>query len=162
MIRIATSADVASINAITNWAIEGTHAHFATESESLEQTRAQFDGAGDRYPWVVSEVDGEVVGFARAKAWNPRGAYGRSVEISVYVLPAHHGRGLGRGLYARLIDLLRERGFTQAVGGIALPNDASVRLHESFGMRHVGTFRRIGIKNGVWRDVGYWQLDLEG
>lgn len=162
MIRDAADGDVGAINAITNWAIAETHAHFATDPEPIEQTRALFAGAGDRYPWLVAEVDGEVVGFARAKAWNPRGAYAGSVEISVYLLPAHHGKGLGKALYARLIEAVRERGFTQAIGGIALPNEASVRLHEAFGMRHVGTFERIGIKDGVWRDVGYWQLGLGG
>lgn len=161
MIRAAGDKDVLAINTITNWAIEHTHAHFATEPEAVEQTQASFEGTAGRYPWLVAEADGEVVGFARAKAWNPRGAYDGSVEISVYLLPDHHGQGLGRALYARLIDELRERGFKQAVGGIALPNEPSVRLHESFGMRHVGTFERIGCKGGVWRDVGYWQLALE-
>ena len=159
-VRPATPDDVPAINHITNWAIAHTHAHFATEPERLEDTAAQLDAADDRYPWLVAETDGAVVAFARAKPWNPRGAYAASVEISVYVLPDHHARGVGRSLYERLLADLRARGFRQAIAGIALPNDASVRLHETIGMRHVGTFTDIGVKHGVWRDVGYWQMPL--
>jgi phosphinothricin acetyltransferase len=159
-IRPATADDLPAVNAITNWAIAHTHAHFATEPEPLEDTAGAFEAAADRHPWLVAEADGAVVAFARAKPWNPRGAYAHSVEISAYVLPDHHARGIGRALYDRLLDDLRARGFRQAVAGIALPNDASVRLHESIGMHHVGTFERIGVKHGVERDVGYWQMAL--
>ena len=68
--------------------------------------------------------------------------------------------GLGRQLYDALLDTLRAQGFTQAIGTIALPNDASIRLHEAVGFRRGGVFREVGFKRGQWLDVGYWQASL--
>jgi phosphinothricin acetyltransferase len=160
-IRAATDDDLAAIVAITNWAIEETHAHFATEPWTIEGARAELEACRARHPWFVAVVDGGVVGYAKCKAWNPRGAYASTAEISAYLLPDFHGRGIGKALYAKLVPEARARGLLSLIAGIALPNDASVRLHESIGMTHVGTFRKVGIKHGVWRDVGYWQMSLQ-
>lgn len=159
-IRPATQDDVHAINAITNWAIEHTDAHFALTPEPLEETLAAFHAAGECSPWLVAQDD-QVVGFARSKPWNPRGAYAWAVEVSAYIHPAHHARGVGTALYTDLFDRLRALGFRTVIAGITLPNAGSVRLHEKFGMTHVGTFRRVGFKNGRWHDVGYWQIEWQ-
>jgi L-amino acid N-acyltransferase YncA len=80
--------------------------------------------------------------------------------VSAYVHAAHRGQGVGTLLYEALIERLRARGFVSAYAGIALPNDASVRLHESLGFEPVGVYRNVGYKLGAWRDVGWWQLSL--
>ena len=72
----------------------------------------------------------------------------------------HHRRGVGRALYGTLFDLLSRQGFTTLLAGIALPNEASVGMHEALGFELVGVYRRIGWKDGAWRDVGWWQLLL--
>jgi phosphinothricin acetyltransferase len=112
------------------------------------------------HAWLVAEEDGAVAGYAYASPHRDRAAYRWAVDVAVYVGDAFMRRGVGRALYAALLPLLAERGFRAACAGIALPNDASVRLHEAFGFELVGVYRRIGFKAGAWRDVGWWQLDL--
>lgn len=113
------------------------------------------------YPWLVAERDGEVIGYAYACPHRARPAYRWAVEVSVYVAADEHGHGHGRALYAELIERLRRQRFHVACAGITLPNEASIALHESAGFVPVGTYRRIGWKDGAWRDVGWWQLDLQ-
>jgi phosphinothricin acetyltransferase len=83
------------------------------------------------------------------------------VETTVYVGEGAQRRGVGRLLYARLLDLLRAQGFTQAIAAISLPNDASVKLHELAGFRRAGVYRQVGWKLGRWVDVGLWQAELQ-
>jgi phosphinothricin acetyltransferase len=110
--------------------------------------------------WLVAEHDGTVAGYAHATPHRDRAAYRWAVDVAAYVADAHRGRGVGRALYAELLPALRARGFKSACAGIALPNDASVALHESTGFEPVGVYRQIGFKAGRWRDVGWWQTIL--
>lgn len=112
------------------------------------------------HAFLVDERDGRVAGFAYAGPHRERAAYRWAADVSVYVDPAFHRRGVGRALYATLLPQLRERGFRVACAGITVPNPGSVGLHESFGFEQVGVYRGIGFKHGAWRDVGWWQLQL--
>src|SRR5690606_39143142 len=99
-------------------------------------------------------------GYAYAARWKGRCAYRYSVESTIYLdLGARRG-GIGTVLYAALLERLRSRGYHAVIGGIALPNDASVRLHEQLGFRKVAHFPEVGFKLGRWVDVGYWQIIL--
>ncbi len=113
------------------------------------------------YPWLVAEREGAVVGYAYACPHRARPAYRWAVETSVYVAAAAQRSGHGRALYAELTDRLRHQRFQVACAGITLPNPASVALHEAVGFVPVGTYRRIGWKDGAWRDVAWWQLELQ-
>ena len=73
---------------------------------------------------------------------------------------AARGRGVGKALYRELLRALRTQGFVNAYAGIALPNEASVRLHESVGFEPIGVYRGVGFKRGEWRDVGWWHCRL--
>ena len=165
-VRLACDADLGAIVAISNRAAADTAANFAIEPEPLEDWRTAFEKTREGMPWFVAELAGShdrnriVAGFCRATPWRGRCAYSHSVETTVYVAPEHHGQGIGRALYERLIDTLRAQGYRSAIGGITQPNPASVQLHESFGFTRVAMFQRIGWKFGSWHDVGYWQLDL--
>jgi L-amino acid N-acyltransferase YncA len=112
------------------------------------------------YPWLVAERDGAVAGFAYASQHRERASYRWAADVTVYLDPIHHRRGIGRALYEALFALLRAQGFHVAVAGITLPNAASVGLHEALGFELVGIYRNIGYKAGAWRDVGWWQLQL--
>ena len=115
----------------------------------------------ETYPWLVCERGGEVVGYAYACPHRSRPAYRWAVEVSVYVAEGQRRSGGGRALYGELVRRLRGQGFHVACAGITLPNEASVALHESLGFVPVGVYRRIGWKDGAWRDVGWWQLELQ-
>ena len=108
-------------------------------------------------PWIVAESDGQIVGYAYANRWHSRAAYQRSSETTVYLDPNHCGRGVGSRLYERLLELVGQTEIHTVVGGIALPNDASVSLHERFGYKKAAHYSQIGFKFGRWIDVGYWQ-----
>ena len=159
-IRLATTADAAAIARIyapfcTNSAIT-----FETEALSADQMAERLRKLGEKYPWLVMEVNGDVAGYAYAGPHHERAAYRWATNVSVYVDDQYRRSGIGRRLYESLFNVLRLQGFVQAIAGITLPNDPSVGLHESLGFKLVGVYRNIGHKMGSWRDVGWWQLTL--
>ena len=111
-------------------------------------------------PWLVAESSGDVLGFAYASKWKGRCAYRYSVESTIYLDPDRTGNGTGTELYASLLDAIRTTSTHAVIGGISLPNDASVALHEKLGFRKVGHFDEVGYKFDQWVDVGYWQVTL--
>ena len=113
-----------------------------------------------RWPWLVCEIDGAPAGYAYGSGHHERAAYRWAIDVTVYVDPAHHRRGVGRALYSQLLALLTAQGYHEACAGITLPNPPSVGLHESLGFRPVGVYREIGFKHGRWWDVGWWQRTL--
>lgn len=128
--------------------------HPAVMADRIKQCQA----AG--LTWLVAERHGRVLGYAYAVPWKPRQAYRRSCETTIYLDPDHTARGVGRRLYADLVERLADLGMHTAIGGIALPNPASIALHESLGFEKTAHFREVGFKHGRWIDVGYWQLLL--
>jgi L-amino acid N-acyltransferase YncA len=160
VIRTFEVGDVAHACRLTNHFIQHTAVHFGASPVEVEEIAAQWVAGRERYPWVAAEVAGEFAGFAKAGLWRAREAYSLTAEVTVYVEPRFHRRGVGRALYAELLSQLRAAGFHTAVGGITLPNAASVALHEGLGFRHVGVFREVGRKFELWHDVGWWQLML--
>jgi phosphinothricin acetyltransferase len=163
MIRPATAQDAAAIAAIYAHYVEHTTISFEEQVPSAaEMARRIDDVAAHGLPWLVLEQDGRIAGYAYGGIWKGRSAYRHTVEASVYLDPTAGGRGYGSRLYDALFDVLREQGRHSVIASIALPNPASVALHERFGFAQVGRFREVGRKFGQWHDVGYWQLLLEG
>lgn len=129
-----------------------------TQGEILQRiTETQDSGL----PYLVVEDNGNVVGFSYASKWKGRCAYRFAVETTVYLAPDCGARGLGSLIYTELLKQLSSNGMTTAIGGISLPNEASIALHEKLGFAKVGHFKRVGHKFGKWVDVGYWQKELE-
>jgi phosphinothricin acetyltransferase len=157
VIRNARRDDFVSLAAITNHYIESTSIHFGYEPVSADQLAESWT---DRYPWVVAEDAGKVVGYAKAGSWRDRAAYQWTTELGLYVEPGVHRRGFGRALYAALLDQLVTRGFRSAIAGITLPNDPSRAFHEAFGFVSIGTFREAGYKHGAWHDLEFFQKRL--
>lgn len=160
-LRPAQASDADAICAIYNHYVTTTAISFEEEPVSqadMAQRIADVNAAG--LPWLVLEVDGRVVGYAYATKWRVRPAYRHSVESSIYLDQAFTGRRLAGALYRALLDELRARGLHRAIAGIALPNAASVGIHEKLGFRKVAHFSEVGKKFGCWRDVGYWELAL--
>lgn len=160
-IRAALAADAAALCSIYNRYVAETAVTFEEEPVSSdEMARRIANVLSASLPWLVAERGAEVVGYAYAAPWRARPAYRHSVEITAYVARRHAGRGVGTRLYGQLLPALRSRGVHAAIGGIALPNDASVALHEKFGLRKVAHFEQVGFKFDRWIDVGYWQRIL--
>lgn len=160
-IRSATAGDAASIATIYNYYITNTVISFEEEAVSTVEMAARIQEVQSLYlPWLVVTEGKAVLGYAYAAKWRVRHAYRFAVEVSVYLDPLHSRRGLGSMLYSRLLADLESLGTTVAIGGIALPNEASVRLHERQGFHKVAHFEKVGFKLGRWIDVGYWQRSL--
>jgi phosphinothricin acetyltransferase len=140
--------------------VEGSAVSFEERAPDAGEMAARIERYGASHAWLVAEREGRVVGYAYATAFNERPAYRWSTSVSVYIAEDARGHGIGRALYGALFDRLRERGFRMACAGITLPNEASVGLHESLGFERVGVNREIGWKDGAWRDVGWYQLEL--
>jgi L-amino acid N-acyltransferase YncA len=128
---------------------------------SVEETRARIEATLLRWPWLVYEDGGEVLGYAYASKHRERAAYRWSVDVSVYVRENARGRGIGRSLYLALFRILREQGFHHAFAGIALPNVASIALHRSVGFAPVGVYREVGFKFGAWHDVAWMECAIQ-
>ncbi len=111
--------------------------------------------------WLVAERGGAIAGYAYASPHRERDAYRWAVDVAVYVDARHRRAGVGRALYEELLDRLRGRGYRVACAGVTQPNPASEALHAALGFQPVGTYRRIGWKAGAWRDVRWWQLELD-
>ncbi|MEQ5834994.1 arsinothricin resistance N-acetyltransferase ArsN1 family B [Marinobacter sp. NFXS9] len=162
MIRNATVGDAGRIADIYNHYIEQTVITFEEEPVTADTMAARIRACQDRgLPWLVLEEAEQVAGFAYAGEWIARPAYRYAVEVTVYLDHAQVRRGQGSRLYEALFAELRERGIHTVIGLIALPNDASIALHEKMGMDKVAHLREVGFKFGRWLDVGYWQGTLQ-
>lgn len=162
IIRLMEARDAAGLARIINWSARELPVNFQTSEITPAEAETLWKERRERYPYFIAEVEGEIAGASWAAPWKPKEAYAWTAEVSVYVLPEHQGRGLAGRLYARLFDTLEAQGYRALLAGIVVPNDASVRLHERFGMKPAGVLEGVGHKMGAWRDVGYWMKRLGG
>jgi phosphinothricin acetyltransferase len=161
MIRPAKPEDSEALAEIYNYYICHSLATFEEQEVNAAEMQARMSAvAGLGFPWLVAQEGNAVIGYAYANRWRERSAYRFSVESTVYLAQHASGRGWGSRLYQALFDELRQRDVHVVIGGITLPNPASVALHEKMGMRKVAEFPEVGFKQGQWLDVGYWQLNL--
>jgi len=160
MIRAIQSEDAGPISAIYNHYVANTIITFEEAPVSVEEISRRVARVSNEFPWLVIDIEGRVAGYAYASEWNERSAYRYSVQSTIYLAPDHVGKGVGTELMLALIEQLRRRPIHEVIAGVALPNDASTRLHEKLGFKKVAHFREVGYKCGGWIDVGYWQLRL--
>lgn len=158
VIRLAGPDDAADIAAIYRPYVEGTRISFEEEAPDAAEMAQRM--ANPIHPWLIAEEDGTALGFTSTSPMRNRKAYRWSVETGIYLDPLAQGCGLGRKLLAEHLALLEHQGFVTIVAGIALPNPASIALHEKLGFRLSGIERGVGFKFGEWVDVGRWQRDL--
>lgn len=159
-VRAASVEDAEAICHIYNHYVCNTHISFEEQVVSPAEMSRRILDVSENLPWLLQENDGVIEGYAYATKWRVRSAYRFSVEVSVYLLPEARGQGVGSNLYERLLEQLGKLGVHAVIGGIALPNDASIKLHEKLGFKKVAHFERVGYKKERWVDVGYWQKML--
>ncbi len=160
MIRPAEITDSLQISDIYNYYVLNTHSTFELEAVTEFEMQDRIERVINTLslPWLVCEVNDRIVGYSYATSYKPRKAYKRTVETSVYLHQDEFGKGYGSALYSALIESLKQSGHHAIIGGIALPNDGSIALHEKLGFKKIGVFREVGYKLDRWVDVGYWQL----
>lgn len=158
LIRRACETDAAAIAAIYRHYVQRSHFTFEEVPPDAGEMAARI--AGPMHPWLVAEDAGHVVGYTSTSPMRNRAAYRWSVETGIYLAESAHGRGIGRKLLRAHLERLERQGFVTAVAGIALPNEASVKLHEKLGFALFGIERGVGFKHGRWIDVSRWQRNL--
>lgn len=162
-IRLATIADLAAINDIYNHYVLHCTCTYQIDPETLEGREIWFrDHSPDKYPVIVAEIDGRVVGWGALSKFRPRAAYAPTAEPSVYIDHEILGRGLGRVLLVDLIARARAAGFHSLIGGSSADQPASIAVQESLGFQRVAHLKEVGCKFGKWLDVVYFQLMLDG
>ena len=160
-VRFVEESDAPQIHAIYAPVVTNTAVSFAETPPSVDQMAERIRETRGRYPWLVCERHGVIVGYTCAATFRQRRGYDWTVEVSVYVRPDAQREGIASRLYESLFEVLRLQGFVNAIALITLPNVASVTLHERLGFERVGVLDAIGFKLGAWQDVGWWQMCLQ-
>jgi L-amino acid N-acyltransferase YncA len=161
LIRPAVPADASAILAVYAPYITDTVITFETEVPTLGAFTKRVEEILRQYPYLVCEIDGEIVGYAYASRHRERAAYRYSVDVSIYVKSGMHRRGIGSALYTRLLEELQRFPYYTAYACITLPNESSVALHKSFGFQEAGIFHKDGYKAGKWLDVLWMEKPLK-
>jgi len=160
MIRLAKPSDAASILDIYEPYIRDTSITFETGIPTVSEFGIRINSYLENWPWLVYEKNGLIAGYAYASRYRERVAYQWGVECSVYIHDQYQRMGIARDLYTKLFAILKSQGFTTVYAVINLPNDPSVALHERMGFRYFATYEKVGYKLGKWKNVGWWQLQL--
>lgn len=161
-IRSAQIEDAADLVAIYAPYVEGTAITFETEVPTVADFAGRIEKTLEKFPYLVAEEEGALVGYAYASTYYARAAYDWTVELSVYVSKEARGKGIGSLLYDDIEEDLMARGFKNFLACIALPNPASLALHEKRGYEEVAHFKKVGYKFGVWHDIVWLQKSLVG
>lgn len=161
LIRTVEISDAVQIAEIYNYYIVNSTATFETEPVDAAEIGRRIGEVMDvGYPYLIAEDEGRITGYAYGHQFRARSAYRRTIEVSVYIKDGLGGRGIATLLYKELFGEIAKRDFHAVIAGISLPNDASVRLHERFGMKKAAHLEEVGFKFEKWIDTGYWQLLL--
>ncbi len=160
-IRDATLADLPAITEIYAESVDNGVATYELSAPSLAEMTARFEGiTGNRYPYILAEDDGVILGYAYAGAFRTRPAYNWICEDSIYLSPAARGRGVGSALLAELMKRCEALGFRQMIAVIGGAHPASVAVHRKAGFEHQGTLKATGYKHGRWLDTVFMEKSL--
>ena len=161
-VRIARAGDAADILEIYKPYILNSAFTFETEVPTITEFESRIEKYLQKYPWILSEVDGQIAGYAYASGHRDRDAYQWTCECSVYVNDKFKGQGMGTKLYRILFQLLKFQGFRNVYAGITIPNKPSENMHAKCGFELFAVYDNIGYKLGAWHKVGWWKLQLNG
>ncbi|WP_010649827.1 GNAT family N-acetyltransferase [Oceanobacillus massiliensis] len=157
-IRDAVIEDLPALLEIYNYAIENLTATFDLQQQTLEERKNWFDSHGGKYPLIIAEEDGNVIGYSSLSPYNKKSAYSTTVEISIYIAPNQQGKGIGSKLMTEILSLASQLNYHAIIAGITGGNEVSVQLHKKFGFKLAGSLKEVGFKFGEWQDVHYYQL----
>jgi phosphinothricin acetyltransferase len=165
-IRSGTEADIPALVDIYNHYILDTPITFDTVTftpeDRVEWFRSHPEDGPHRLLVAQDVPSARILGYVTSSSFRPKAAYSTSVEVSVYCAHDARGRGVGTLLYETLFEALASEDLNRAYAGVTQPNEASVRLHERFGFRHVGTYAEVGRKFGKYWDVAWYEKPLGG
>lgn len=159
-IRDAVRTDIEQLTCIYNWAVENTTASFDIEPQTVEKRLEWFGHYGGAHPLIIAEIDGTLAGYSSLSKFREKEGYAKTVEISVYIHPEFHGKGIGTVLMEEVIKRGRKLGYHVIIAGITEGNDVSIKLHEKFGFKLSAHLHEVGFKFGKWQDCLFYELIL--
>ncbi|MGC1205996.1 MAG: N-acetyltransferase family protein, partial [Flavobacteriaceae bacterium] len=158
MIRDVTIKDAKDLVNIYNYYVVNSIVTLDLIPFSILDFEEKINAISKDFPFIVFEVQNEVLGYAYANTFRTKPAYKNTVELTVYLKHTELGKQIGKKLYSELLQQLKIQNYHVVIGGLTLPNAASVKLHETFGFEKVAHFKEVGYKFDKWHDVGFWQL----
>ena len=162
IIRHVQLSDAATIRAIYQPYVTETAITFEVDGPTVQEFERRITKTLPKFPYLVAEVDGKVVGYAYASTYYARAAYDWTTELSIYVAKESRGQGFGSALYTALEEELEARGYLRFLACIAVPNEASISMHKKRGYVQVAHFPKIGYKFNKWHDIVWMQKTLNG
>lgn len=153
IIRLATPSDSQDILNICAPYVRDTAISFETEVPSVNEFACRIENIVKQYPYLVYQINNEIVGYAYASKHRERAAYGYDVDVSIYIRPSYHGSGVVHKLNECLFKILKEQGYINVYAEYSVPNEKSIKFHRKFGFTSIGTFHNTGYKFGKWHDV---------
>lgn len=160
-IRLANESDSSSILQIYAPFITDTAISFECKLPTVIEFTERMAKVQKMYPWLICEINGNIVGYAYASRFREREAYEWSVDFSVYINSKYQRKNIGRALYSALFEILKLQGFYNAFAGVTIPNIKSESLHEAFGFKAIGVYKNVGYKFGRWHDVKWFELEIQ-
>ncbi len=160
-IRLATPEDSEALLDIYAPFVKNTVITFEYEAPTQDEFSSRITDISRKYPWLVCEMGGRIVGYAYASKFSERAAYDWSVDASVYVHPDFHGKKIGTALYGCLFELLKLQGFYNVYAVITGANQGSLNFHQSLGFRPEGLYPHVGYKFNQWQDVQWLALTIK-
>lgn len=160
MIRDVNIKDAKDLVNIYNYYVVNSIVTLDLIPFSILDFEEKINSISKKFPFIVFEVQNEVLGYAYANTFRTKPAYKNTVELTVYLKYTELGKQIGKKLYSELLQQLKIQNYHVVIGGLTLPNDASIKLHETFGFEKVAHFKEVGYKFDKWHDVGFWQLKL--
>ncbi len=160
MIRNVHINDAQQLVGIYNYYVLNTIITFDDIPFTIDAFKDKIESIYNNFPFLVFEEDNKILGYAYASKWREKPAYRHTVETTVYLHHKAQGKQIGTKLYTELLRQLKEQNYHVIIGGLTLPNEASVKLHEKFNFTQVAHYKEVGLKFDKWLDVGFWQLKL--
>ena len=160
-VHIATKEDAEELLSIYRPYVEKTTANMEFVAPSLEEFQYRISEYTKLYPWLVWKEEGKVLGYAYGSRHRGREGYQWSAEVSIYLAPEAHGKGIAGPLYQKLLNLMEAQGVINVYAVITLPNPGSVRFHEKLGFREYLVYKNGGNKFGQWHDI-LWMIKILG
>lgn len=161
IIRSATVEDAPAVLEIYRPYVDGSVVSFEYEVPSAADIANRISSCLEKYPWLIAEAKGQILGYAYASDFRSRKAYRFIPEVSVYVSAEAKGKGIAKQLYLELFDRLKENGAVAVFAGMTTPNPETERFHEKMGFTFSAKFEKIGFKNDAWHDVTFVRKELD-
>ncbi|PKQ46967.1 GNAT family N-acetyltransferase [Confluentibacter flavum] len=158
MIRDVNIQDAKQIVDIYNYYVLNSIVTLDLVPFSTQDFEEKIKTISNQFPFIVYEENNVLLGYAYANTFRTKPAYNNTVELTIYLKYDELGKQIGKKMYSELLDQLKKQNYHVVIGGLTLPNDASIKLHENLGFEKVAHFKEVGYKFNKWHDVGFWQL----